>query len=172
MKKFFRRMLIKASDRLYKIAITMDGDEVLEENGLLKYPECLFSNSKAQTLKNLSERLEDYIESRKLYLDPYLNLSRVAALVGSNRTYVSNILSSKKGFKTYLNELRFKSIYLQIEESESDSGGMLREEEERVDASEYAYIILKNGFADLRTFRRQLSIIRGEWASRLRNMVY
>lgn len=171
MKKFFRRMLIKASDRLYKIAITMDGDEVLEENGLLKYPECLFSNSKAQTLKNLSERLEDYIESRKLYLDPYLNLSRVAALVGSNRTYVSNILSSKKGFKTYLNELRFKSIYLQIEESESDSGGMLREEE-RTDASEYAYIILKSGFADIRTFRRQLSIIRGEWASRLRNMVY
>ena len=171
MKKILRKMLLKASGILLKMAVILDEDDSCQENGLLRYPECLFSNSKAQTLKNLSERLEDYIESRKLYLDPYLSLSRVAALIGSNRTYVSNILSTKKGFKTYLNELRFKSIYLQIEESESDSGGMLREEE-RTDASEYAYIILKSGFADIRTFRRQLSIIRGEWASRLRNMVY
>ena len=172
MKKAIKKILLGASARLYRIAILLENEDRKEDGELLRYPECLFSNSRADTLKNLSDRLEDYIESRKLYMDPDLNLSRIASMVGSNRTYVSNILSSKKGFKTYLNELRFKSIYQQIEAMSSERDGMLGEDEERVDASRYANIILSNGFSDMRTFRRQLSLIGGEWASRLRDILY
>lgn len=172
MKRTLKKLLLKASERLYRFAVNLGDDGDAENSDLLRYPECMFSNSRAQTLKDLSDRLEDYIESRKLYMDPDISLSRIAAMVGSNRTYVSNILSSKKGFKTYLNELRFKSICQQIEALQSGHEGLLGEDEERVDASRYANIILRNGFSDMRTFRRQLSIVGGEWASRLRNMVY
>jgi AraC-like DNA-binding protein len=170
MRNYLRRLFFSLSDKFFRMAIKIEGER--GEEDLLRYPECMFTSSKAQTLKNLNDRLEDYIESRKLYLDPYLSLSRIASQVGSNRTYISNLLSTKKGFRTYLNELRFKSIFQQIASLPSNTRGILSEDEERVDAAEYAFIILRSGFADLRTFRRQLSVINGEWASRLRSILY
>ncbi|MBR5398820.1 MAG: hypothetical protein IK103_03400 [Bacteroidales bacterium] len=171
MRKFLSRIIFGLCDRMYSLALRIGKDKIREEE-LLRYPECLIMSSKAQAMKNLSDRLEDYIERKKLYLDPYISLSRVASLVGSNRTYISNILASRNGFKNYLNELRFKHIFQQIAALPSNQAGMLREGGEREDAAEYAFIILRSGFADLRTFRRQLSVISGEWASRLRSILY
>ncbi|MBR5074072.1 MAG: hypothetical protein IKX26_02455 [Bacteroidales bacterium] len=171
MRKFLSRILFGLCDRMYSLALSLGRDKIREDE-LLRYPECLIMSTKAQAMKNLSDRLEDYIERKKLYLDPYMSLSRVAALVGSNRTYISNILASRNGFKNYLNELRFKHIFQQIAALPSNQAGMLREGDEREDAAEYAFIILRSGFADLRTFRRQLSVISGEWASRLRSILY
>ena len=171
MRKFLSRILIRFGDKAYALARRLVKDGTGEE-ALLRYPECLIISSKAQAMKNLSDRLEDYIERKKLYLDPYMSLSRIASLVGSNRTYISNILAARNGFKNYLNELRFKHIFQQIAALPSNQAGILREDDERADAAEYAFIILRSGFADLRTFRRQLSVISGEWASRLRSILY
>lgn len=171
MRKFFSRIMFSLGDGMYRIALRIGRDKLREEE-ILRYPECLIISSKAQTMKNLSDRLEDYIERKKLYLDPYMSLSRVASLVGSNRTYISNILASRNGFKNYLNELRFKYIFQQIAALPANQAGILKDDDQRMDAAEYAFIILRSGFADLRTFRRQLSVINGEWASRLRTILY
>lgn len=171
MRNYLSRMLICFCDRMYSLALWIRKDRVREE-GLLRYPECLIISSKAQAMKNLSDRLEDYIERKKLYLDPFMSLSKVASLVGSNRTYISNILASKNGFKSYLNELRFKYIFQQIADLPANQAGILRDGDTRLDSTEYAFIILRSGFSDLRTFRRQLSVINGEWASRLRSILY
>ena len=171
MRNYLSRMLICICDRMYSLALWIRKDRVREE-GLLRYPECLIISSKAQAMKNLSDRLEDYIERKKLYLDPFMSLSKVASLVGSNRTYISNILASKNGFKSYLNEQRFKYIFQQIADLPANQAGILRDGDTRLDSTEYAFIILRSGFSDLRTFRRQLSVINGEWASRLRSILY
>ena len=171
MRNYLSRMLICFCDRIYSLALWIRKDRVREE-GLLRYPECLIISSKAQAMKNLSDRLEDYIERKKLYLDPFMSLSKVASLVGSNRTYISNILASKNGFKSYLNEQRFKYIFQQIADLPANQAGILRDGDTRLDSTEYAFIILRSGFSDLRTFRRQLSVINGEWASRLRSILY
>ena len=171
MSNYLSRMLICFCDRMYSLALWIRKDRVREE-GLLRYPECLIISSKAQAMKNLSDRLEDYIERKKLYLDPFMSLSKVASLVGSNRTYISNILASKNGFKSYLNEQRFKYIFQQIADLPANQAGILRDGDTRLDSTEYAFIILRSGFSDLRTFRRQLSVINGEWASRLRSILY
>ena len=171
MRNYLSRMLICFCDRMYSLALWIRKDRVREE-GLLRYPECLITSSKAQAMKNLSDRLEDYIERKKLYLDPFMSLSKVASLVGSNRTYISNILASKNGFKSYLNEQRFKYIFQQIADLPANQAGILRDGDTRLDSTEYAFIILRSGFSDLRTFRRQLSVINGEWASRLRSILY
>lgn len=171
MRNYLSRMLICFCDRMYSLALWIRKDRVREE-GLLRYPECLIISSKAQAMKNLSDRLEDYIERKKLYLDPFMSLSKVASLVGSNRTYISNILASKNGFKSYLNEQRFKYIFQQIADLPANQTGILRDGDTRLDSTEYAFIILRSGFSDLRTFRRQLSVINGEWASRLRSILY
>lgn len=171
MRKFLSKVLFGLSDRMYTLALRTGRDKIREEE-LLRYPECLIISTKAQAMKNLSDRLEDYIERKKLYLDPYMSLSKLASLVGSNRTYISNILASRNGFKNYVNELRFKHIFQQIAELPANQAGLLREDDERVDAADYAFIILRSGFTDLRTFRRQLSVISGEWASRLRTILY
>ncbi|MBE6244469.1 MAG: hypothetical protein IJK39_05955 [Bacteroidales bacterium] len=171
MRNYLSRMLICFCDRMYSLALWIRKDRVREE-GLLRYPECLIISSKAQAMKNLSDRLEDYIERKKLYLDPFMSLSKVASLVGSNRTYISNILASKNGFKSYLNEQRFKYIFQQIADLPANQAGILRDGDTRLDSTEYAFIILRSGFSDLRTFRRQLSVINGEWASRLRSILY
>ena len=63
MKKAIKKILLGASARLYRIAILLENEDRKEDGELLRYPECLFSNSRADTLKNLSDRLEDYIES-------------------------------------------------------------------------------------------------------------
>ena len=171
MRNYLSRMLICFCDKMYSLALWIRKDRVREE-GLLRYPECLIISSKAQAMKNLSDRLEDYIERKKLYLDPFMSLSKVASLVGSNRTYISNILASKNGFKSYLNEQRFKYIFQQIADLPANQAGILRDGDTRLDSTEYAFIILRSGFSDLRTFRRQLSVINGEWASRLRSILY
>ena len=171
MRKILSRIIFSICDRMYSLALRIGKYEIREDE-LLRYPECLMISSKAQAMKNLSDRLEDYIERKKLYLDPYMSLSRVASLVGSNRTYISNILAARNGFKNYLNELRFKHIFQQIAALPSNQAGMLGEDDGRVDAAEYAFIVLRSGFADLRTFRRQLSVVNGEWASRLRSILY
>ena len=153
MRNYLSRMLICFCDRMYSLALWIRKDRVREE-GLLRYPECLIISSKAQAMKNLSDRLEDYIERKKLYLDPFMSLSKVASLVGSNRTYISNILASKNGFKSYLNEQRFKYIFQQIADLPANQAGILRDGDTRLDSTEYAFIILRSGFSDLRTFRR------------------
>jgi len=58
----------------------------------------------------LEERIAAAMEEQKLYLQPGLKISDVAAAVGSNRTYVSNAINSAGGmsFADYVNTRRIE----------------------------------------------------------------
>ena len=141
--------------------------------GVLEYPECGVSAPKSKTLADLYGRLERCIEDQKLYLDPYISLSQVARIVGSNRTYISNILAVKRGYKYYMNEFRLKHIALRLSEAGIRNGeGMLSEDEDIVPPSVLSSIVLTSGFADMRTFRRALACSGGKWAEMIRGKTY
>ena len=140
---------------------------------ILFYPECSMSFSKARGLKELLERMDRCIETKKLYLDPFISLSQVAKIMGSNRTYISNVLAARKGYKYYMNEFRLKHIAKRLETADMDKEPhFLMEEEEFSFPAKLSAIVLTSGFVDMRTFRRALSASDGKWAEKIRGRIY
>ncbi|GEM_PF-1143522 len=140
---------------------------------MMYYPECSFTYSKIQTLKEVELRLDKYLHKERLYLDPCMNLTKMAMIVGSNRTYLSNIMASRNGFRNYMNELRLKYIADRIEDSGvSGAKKCLREPKEKLTSDDIISIVLSSGFADMRTFRRALSLSVGKWADVIREKIY
>jgi len=143
------------------------------DEDVLCYPECSMTFSKAQGLKDLMDRLDRCIETRKLYLDPFISLSQVAKIVGSNRTYISNVLASRKGYKYYMNEFRLKHIAIRLEAADSERKPyLLSEDEELYVPGKLSAIVLTSGFTDMRTFRRALSASESIWAQKIRGKIY
>lgn len=140
---------------------------------VLRYPECGVAAPKSKILQDLYDRLERCIEDQKLYLDPYISLSQVSRIVGSNRTYISNILALRGGYKYYMNEYRLKHIALrlQIANIKCDAR-ILSEGEDILPPSKLSAIVLTSGFADMRTFRRALASSGGKWAQMIRGKIY
>lgn len=148
-------------------------DSAMDPYEILKYPECGMSDSKVNALNSLFYRLERCIEERKLYLDPYISLTQVAKTVGSNRTYVSNILAPFGGYRSFMNEFRLKHIAIRIQKADNENGPfILSEQEEILSPEKISGIILTSGFADIRTFRRALDASKGKWAKRIRERIY
>jgi len=142
-------------------------------DGVLIYPECGMSDTKAQALSDLYRRLVRCIEERKLYLDPNISMSQVSRIVGSNRTYVSNVLAPKKGYKHFMNEFRLKYIALQLDSPEVEKEScLIGEDYGKLPSSTLSSIVLNAGFSDMRTFRRALSASDGEWARKIRGRIY
>ena len=58
----------------------------------------------------LEEKIAEAMEKQKLYLQPGLKISDVAAAIGSNRTYVSNAINNAggKSFADYVNSRRIE----------------------------------------------------------------
>jgi AraC-like DNA-binding protein len=81
---------------------------------LLRMLLCLGLVSKGKTVKNGSGlisagvRADNIMECRKLFLDPGMDLNKLAREAGTNRTYISKYLSIEKGcsFRDYLNSFR------------------------------------------------------------------
>lgn len=140
---------------------------------LLRYPECGVYTPKVQTLNELWYRLRRCIEERKLYLDPYISISQVAKIVGSNRTYISEILAPEKGYKYFMNEYRLKHIAQRLEHVDiAKETCFLSEEYGFTPPEKLTDIVLESGFADMRTFRRALSASEGKWAQIIRGKIY
>ena len=170
MKKFFSKAAALAR-RIWPSGKKSGSDSVLDE--VLRYPECGVTAPKSKTLTDLFDRLDRCIEGQKLFLDPYISLSQVARIVGSTRTYISNILALRGGYKYYMNEYRLKHIALRLERANIKCDArVLSEEEDCLPPSKLSAIVLTSGFADMRTFRRALASSGGKWAKRIRGKIY
>ncbi len=139
---------------------------------ILRYPECGVAVPRGQVMSSLFSRLERCVEEKKLYLDPYINLSQLAKTVGSNRTYVSNILAPLKGFRYYMNECRLKHIALRLQKEDLEREPFILSEDEFLTNSKISGIVLTGGFTEMRTFRRALAASDGKWAKFIRERIY
>ena len=92
-------------------------------------------------LENMEDRIDDYITSKKAFLDPDLKMERIAREVGTNRTYISNAMKSKNGFNAYIN--RHRIIFM----------AELLKEDSSVQIEDAIYI---SGFKSKRTFQNVL----------------
>ena len=86
--------------------------------------------------------LERIVEERKLYLNSGLTLGELAKIMGTNRTYVSNYLSTVRGqtFYDYINQLRIEKVSLP----------MMEEHPEYT----LGFVAEQSGFGSISTFRR------------------
>jgi hypothetical protein len=58
---------------------------------------------------NISRQLDKYMNEKQLFLNPDLNMEMIAREIGTNRTYLSAVISSsKEGFFIYVNGMRLK----------------------------------------------------------------
>lgn len=67
----------------------------------------------------LQEQLIEYIEVRKMYLQPDINLSTLAKSLGTNRTYLSSFINQQygKNFNTFINDYRAEYAKKILEEN-------------------------------------------------------
>ena len=79
--------------------------ETTEEGHNNKYVGSSLSNEKSC---NLFKRLESLMTEEQIYKDPLLTKEKVADMLGTNRTYLSQIINeqSNKNFTQYINEYR------------------------------------------------------------------
>ncbi len=105
---------------------------------LQKMCECEVMYGHRDVYTDLLYRVEKIVSEKRLYLNPSISLEMVAKEAYSNRTYLSNALSRKKGikFKEYINGYR------------------LRYAEQICDMYNYSSedIALKSGFPSVRVF--------------------
>lgn len=94
--------------------------------------------------------LERVVEGGKLYLRKDLTLADIALELNTNRTYVSNYLSSvrRQTFYDYINQVRIERV----------SVPLLREHPEYT----LDYIASESGFASISTFRRAFIKLTGQ----------
>ena len=95
----------------------------------------------AEDMPKLGATLQELFISQKLYLNPRLKLSDVAALAGTNRTYLSNYFNRTLNatFYDYVNGLRLNHAEELLQNSNEPQ----------------AFIAEQSGFNSLSTFRRQ-----------------
>lgn len=113
-----------------------------EESGAGLLP-CQFRERREDVLEQISRRVEVCVVRDKIFLDPDLTMEKLAAEVGSNRTYLSRALSRYKGmhFNGYINACRLRHAAGLLEE-----GG----------AGDALDMALLSGFRSVKTFRRAL----------------
>ena len=113
--------------------------------------------------RSLAEKLDNLVIKKKLYLDPQLSLTKLSVLMGINRTYMSNVLKEKNGFKNYVNSLRLEYFC-----------GLLKEfpEDQIITKKTITKLALKSGFADLRTFKKLVMDEGNSWSSYIKQRIY
>jgi AraC-like DNA-binding protein len=72
------------------------------------------SNERVESIKQreLFQKINDYVENRKLYLDPYLGLDRLAKLLELSPGYLSYLINnySSDNFSDYINKMRISQV--------------------------------------------------------------
>lgn len=102
----------------------------------------------------LASRIKRLFEEEKVFLNPNLKLADIAAMTGSNRTYVSRFFNSEQGssFFDYVNCYRV-----------GYAKELLRVSDEKIDV-----IAEKSGFNSRQSFHRVFSKIAGKTPERFR----
>lgn len=132
---------------------------------IILYPEVRPKDSKDVILREISAKLDRCMERHKLYLDPKINLSRVANLVGSNRTYISNIMTEKNGFRSYVNELRLRHMAQRLRKEQTVP-------EDKIPPVRLSALITACGFIDMRSFRKALFQSKSDYAEEIKGYIY
>lgn len=113
------------SDDLYNVN---EVDQRIERGKAL-----LSSLAYSNHLDNIYREVVYHMDNRKIFLDPNLSLNKFSALIGTNTTYLSNVINKYFGcnFKTLLNNYRIEhckklltdtSSFLSIKEIAKGSG--------------------------------------------------
>lgn len=142
------------------------------------YPECRVTHIKSDMQSEVARLIDKIVHKKRLYLDPAMNLSRMAGILGTNRTYVSKILAQWHGYRNYINECRLIHLdrqlrsYFQKQDDEAAAQGLLMEPDYTIEPRKLSVMILGSGFADRRTFRRALESSRSAVADSIRDALY
>lgn len=154
----------------------------LADNGAETYmPDCRVIYSGPDRLSEIIRKVDRLMDSDKLYLDPSMSLTKLAMLVGSNRTYLSNAMAARSGFRNYMNNLRLGYFCGLVEERErressamrssADLSGVLMEPEGRLSGKELSVLVFESGFSDIRTFYKAVETSESEYARRIRSEI-
>ena len=78
--------------------------------------ESLFSELTKSSQMIIINKLTELFEDKKIYLDSKLNIVEVAALAGTNRTYISTLINQlfNQNFCTYVNQFRVNELEKKI----------------------------------------------------------
>ena len=100
-----------------------------------------------ETFAALRQRIGHYFDEQKIYLDPKLRLSELAAKLGTNRTYLSQFFnqSCAKSFYEYVNDYRVRH-----------SMELLRDTDYTLEV-----VASMSGFNSMSTFRRAFTQMNG-----------
>ncbi len=118
--------------------------------------ELIFINTRTELptyliVKNspLAEQLERYFTEKKPYLSHNLKISDVAVAMGTNRTYISDVINNefKSSFNEYVNRFRVNNVLTLLKENGRD-----------LKAQQIAY---ESGFNSYATFFRAFKEIKG-----------
>lgn len=151
---------------------------VIQNEEIILYPEVKPKESKELILKEISSKMDRCMERHKLFLDPGLSLNRIANLVGSNRTYISNIMASKNGFHNYLNEWRLRYMAQRLRKelnspkAQEDISMVLSEPDEIITPTRLTALVTACGFVDMRSFRRALHHSKSDYAEEIKGYIY
>ncbi|MEA5004807.1 MAG: helix-turn-helix domain-containing protein [Rikenellaceae bacterium] len=101
------------------------------------------------------KRAEELMDSKLLYLDPELTISKLARVAGTNRSYLSCYIRLHKGcnFREYVNSMRVRHAVV-----------LLRSEKMR----SLSDLALECGFSNLRTMNRSYKAVFGKLPSQER----
>lgn len=80
------------------------------------------NDTKSQNERNLFERLENLMTNEKIFKQTDLTLEKIAAMLDSNRTYLSSVINTYSGmtFPNYLNKYRINEAIAVISDTSKD----------------------------------------------------
>ncbi len=112
----YERVSMWCVTRLWSFSAVEISDDILEiafmkSRGYLNNEdECEVVYSHNDVLEELLDRVERIVEQKKLFLNPSISLDLLAKEAFSNRTYLSNALSRRRGlgFKEFINGYRLR----------------------------------------------------------------
>lgn len=163
-----------------KCEVQIREQKFVDEEIIRNYSSCTNLHYKSETLRLAAKRMEKMIVEKKLYLDPKLSLTRLSVAVGVNRTYMSNILRLKRGFRYYINSFRLKYFSEVLEnwikanvQNFSEETNILEDEGVvRIPNRELTFLVLQSGFSDIRTFKRSLQEIDNADSQNIKQRIY
>lgn len=140
-------------------------DWLLEDSAMLTYRYKPISRYIVNEKKSdkLAQKLDNLMVKKKLYLDPQLSLTKLGVLLGVNRTYMSNVLKEKNGFKVYVNTMRLEYFCTLLKEFSPNV---------TLAKKTVTKMALKSGFSDLRTFKRLVMEGGNPWSEEIKRRIY
>ncbi len=127
----------------YRQSFTIHDLKIEKQNGISVDPEKIDEIFTATQLDRLFSRLESLFNEKQIFKDPELRLNEVARQLGTNRTYVSKLINTRRemSFSDFVNDYRVR--YSEMILTSSDYFSLSLEE-----------IALKSGFSSTSSFYR------------------